>query len=300
MIKDISTEIRKFLQFLKSPKYSFSDHISLNDKYRIFTVLFFAVLILNMAVIIPLLSYVDEQFLKIESLSLFEYTIGTILLFAVIIAPVLEELVFRFPLKYERNYVFRFVDKITGRTFFSQFWKNNFSLIFYTVALLFGFAHSLNFKNDWTPLFLLLLPLLVLSQSVTGIFLGYIRLRLGFIWSVLFHMCFNLVVILIPYLIYDHAKIIDQKKPNYEIKVIGLFCKDSNISTIVHNKAGTKIFMIESTNMELQSVLDLTLERKWKLEDTQMVHFHLKSDKGITEAELVKILDQEFEIVPVK
>src|SRR5690606_33380497 len=259
MINDITKTIKAFLQFLKSPRDRFSEPINATDRYRIFTVLFFFAILINVFVIIPVLSLVDYYLLDVEHKGMQRpQTIWFMLFLAAIAAPLWEEFVFRFPLKTERNYLVLLADMIAGRPLFSSFWQRNFKIIFYLVAVLFGLIHSLNFENEWNWLFILLLPIMVLSQSVTGLFLGYIRLRLGFIWAVIFHACFNFVLITVPYLVYQNTELINIKTANYELRVEGLFCMDSDTSSITHDKHNDKIFMIKSTNTDLQFLIEAT------------------------------------------
>ncbi|MDF0720347.1 CPBP family intramembrane metalloprotease [Kaistella sp. PBT33-4] len=297
MINDITKTIKDFLQFLKSPRDRFSNRITANDRYRIFTVLFFAAILTNVFVIIPVVSLVDYYLLDVEHKGkLRPQTIWWLLFLATIAAPLWEEFVFRFPLKPERNYLVRLADKIAGRPLFSVFWQRNFRIIFYLVAILFGLIHSFNFENEWNWLFILLLPLLILSQSVTGLFLGYIRLRLGFFWAILFHACFNFVLITIPYLAYQNTELINIKTANYELRVEGLFCKDSDSMFMTYDKRNNKIFMIESNNADLQFVIDAAVDKGYDVKDDELVHFYFKSEKGLTEQELIKLLKEEFEI----
>ena len=297
MLKEITTVIQKFLQFLKSPKDRFAEPVTSTDRYRIFTVLFFAAMLLNLLVIVPLLGWVDEHVMEIEKSNMLSgFTIWFLLFIAAVFAPVWEEFVFRFPLKLERNYLVRWADKIVGKPVFSNFWNRHFAVIFYLIALLFGFVHSFNFTNEWNALFLVLLPLLILSQSITGLFLGYIRLRLGFLWAVLFHACFNFVLITAAYLSYQHTEIINDKNTNYELRIVGLFCRDSSSSYFTQNKQKDKIYLIEGTNMHLSTILNFETEQPYKIKDDPMVNFHFKSDRGMTEQELIKRLKEEFEI----
>lgn len=297
MINDITKTIKDFLQFLKSPRDRFSNRITANDRYRIFTVLFFAAILINVFVIIPVVSLVDYYLLDVEHKGkLRPQTIWWLLFLATIAAPLWEEFVFRFPLKPERNYLVRLADKIAGRPLFSVFWQRNFRIIFYLVAILFGLIHSFNFENEWNWLFILLLPLLILSQSVTGLFLGYIRLRLGFFWAILFHACFNFVLITIPYLAYQNTELINIKTANYELRVEGLFCMDSDSMFMTYDKRNNKIFMIEANNADLQFVIDAAVDKGYDVKDDELVHFYFKSEKGLTEQELINLLKEEFEI----
>ncbi|MGY8915428.1 MAG: CPBP family intramembrane glutamic endopeptidase [Flavobacteriales bacterium] len=91
-----------------------------------------------------------------------------------IMAPIIEEALFRGPLVYFRNSPF-------------------FKYVFYTSVLLFAIVHIFNFEGD-TKLYYFT-PFLIAPQLITGVFLGYIRVKLGLKWSILLHATFNTVLI---------------------------------------------------------------------------------------------------------
>lgn len=102
-----------------------------------------------------------------------------IILTAVILAPIIEEFIFRGPL-----------------TLFS---KKFFKIGFYTLAILFGYIHLFNFEI--TTKIILLSPLFVAPQIIIGLVFGYVRVRLGLLYAMLLHACYNGVLI-IPALLF--------------------------------------------------------------------------------------------------
>lgn len=113
---------------------------------------------------------IDEMF---KNLSLFQ-----ILLTGGIIAPVIEELIFRAPI-----------------TSFKK--PASFKIGFYVFAVLFGLVHLTNF--DITPNVLIAAPLLVLPQIILGAYFGFIRVKFGLIWSMLLHGCYNSILMIIGF-----------------------------------------------------------------------------------------------------
>lgn len=105
-----------------------------------------------------------------------QYPMGLVILVISVIAPVLEELLFRGPLVLFRDHV-------------------HFRYFFYASALLFGLVHIFNFEAS--PHLLYMAPILVAPQLVMGFFLGYIRIKLGLRWSILLHAAHN-TVLLVP------------------------------------------------------------------------------------------------------
>ncbi|AUC81954.1 CPBP family intramembrane glutamic endopeptidase [Lacinutrix sp. Bg11-31] len=103
-----------------------------------------------------------------------------IFLMAVIAAPIFEELFFRAPL-----------------TLFCN--KKYFKYIYYGFALLFGIIHITNYEISTT--ILIISPILISPQITLGLILGYTRIKLGFIYAILFHMLFNGILI-VPSLLF--------------------------------------------------------------------------------------------------
>jgi membrane protease YdiL (CAAX protease family) len=99
--------------------------------------------------------------------------------FAIIAAPIIEELLFRAPLRLFKN-------------------PKSFKLAFYILTLLFGFIHISNFEI--TTNVLLLAPILVLPQILLGSYLGFIRLRFGLQWSIFLHAAYNGILLCLSFI----------------------------------------------------------------------------------------------------
>ena len=170
--------IRELLDFFKRPNYKIDKELNLNQKFTILIRLALLALIisLGLGMIIGLLeSLTSIDFGKHAIDELFEeYSPGFIFLAVVILAPLVEELIFRGPM-----YLFRR--------------SKYFGIVFYLLTLAFAFYHITNF--DVTPMILYLSPLLVAPQLFIGLLLGYIRVRLGLEWAILLHALYNLLII---------------------------------------------------------------------------------------------------------
>jgi hypothetical protein len=71
----------------------------------------------------------------------------------------------------------------------------HFRFIFYLSAIAFGALHINNYNFEKH---IIILPIvLVLSQLIAGLFLGYIRLNYGIRFSILFHALNNLFFLII-------------------------------------------------------------------------------------------------------
>ncbi len=104
-----------------------------------------------------------------------ENSFFTILLIMVVVAPVLEEMIFRGPLGFFKTSPY-------------------FPFAFYCSFVLFGLIHLSNFEI--TPAVLWISPLLIAPQTLMGVFLGYIRVRLGLPWAILLHASYNGILFL--------------------------------------------------------------------------------------------------------
>ncbi|MEH6680084.1 MAG: CPBP family intramembrane glutamic endopeptidase [Sediminicola sp.] len=171
--------LKNLVKFVRSPKYRSYYNAPLALKIRIFLSLwawnlFFGVLLVStMGIVIQILD-VDMGTHANEAL-LSKYPLWGIFLLVAVIAPVLEEILFRGPLIFFRKH-------------------KNFSYFFYASAVLFGMAHLFNFQEGSHLLYLA--PLLVAPQIVMGLILGYIRIKLGLHWSILLHSAHNTVLFL--------------------------------------------------------------------------------------------------------
>ena len=105
---------------------------------------------------------------------LFEEPPLYVLFLAVILAPLLEEAIFRGPLVWFRNWTY-------------------FRWAFYLSIILFGAVHLFNFDQYEQTLWAA--PLLVAPQLFSGLVLGYTRIKMGLQYSILMHACFNAILL---------------------------------------------------------------------------------------------------------
>ena len=176
----------RLIDFLKTPEYREDPNPS--RAYRIQTclvLLFWALGIsVSLGLLIGVLGELGPWNLEEHVFdTLFEaYSPAGVLALAVIMAPVLEELIFRGPLWFFRN-------------------SGYFPLAFYAIALAFALVHLGNFPNlseVWPVSFVLVSP-----QLVIGLILGFLRVRFGLLWAIGFHMAYNAILIVPMLLLYE-------------------------------------------------------------------------------------------------
>lgn len=136
--------------------------------------------------------------------ALAEYSVWQLMLIAVIGTPLLEELIFRLPLRFQTNPIAGIARLVSPRTNPETdvllaadrraSWDKYFPYIFYGLTAAFAFVHLLNY-GDWTMGLLLVSPLLVAPQFVMGALAGFLRVRFGFWWAYGLHAGHNLVLV---------------------------------------------------------------------------------------------------------
>jgi Type II CAAX prenyl endopeptidase Rce1-like len=149
----------------------------------------------------------------------------------VVLAPLIEELIFRWPLRYSKNrvmvaavigfwvfygesYRIKSFDKIIFWIIFfvgtigiigvvnlyksqiGSFWIDNFKWVFWAFGLIFGLIHLSNYDGGWSS-FLVFWPVLCSHQIVIGLLNGYARMRYGFWYGVALHATNNMIPALI-------------------------------------------------------------------------------------------------------
>lgn len=149
----------------------------------------------------------------------------------VILGPIIEEISFRLPLKFNKLFipfsvfVFYLMIKLLNKKDFylgeytldyillqvaisimlfivlfallrikniryfieEKIYKKHFGIFFYALAFFFAFLH---YKAD--SFSLVFVTPIIISQFISGVFLGYVRMKLGFRYGVLMHMLNNL------------------------------------------------------------------------------------------------------------
>ena len=170
--------LQEIVAFLKHPVYE--EDKNTDRSYRLAFFLKLLGISVLFSIILGILINLIQKGLSLElgthaiEQAFEEFSPLFILLLAVVIAPLLEESMFRAPM-----WLFRKMKQ--------------FSYVFYVLTLIFGFYHIFNYELSTTVL--LLAPILVFPQICIGAFLGFIRVRFGFWWAVLLHACYNFLLI---------------------------------------------------------------------------------------------------------
>jgi len=169
--------LEQLRSFLKNPVYEEDKNTDPEHRQKVFVRLLIYALVINIGLgfVIGLLEPVFSLDLGTHAIdkALEEYSLPFLFFAAVILAPLMEETIFRGPMVFFR-----------GKTYFK--------IVFWLLTLLFGFYHITNFEMTTTVL--LLSPLLVLPQIIVGAILGFVRVRFNLLWAIGLHAVYNLIL----------------------------------------------------------------------------------------------------------
>ncbi|UWX56292.1 CPBP family intramembrane metalloprotease [Maribacter litopenaei] len=169
--------LEEIIQFLNKPLYKEEDSFTAGEKLKF--ILKLAVLAISASVVLSILIGLIETLFNLDLGKhamddfLENYPAIYLLLFAVIGAPVMEELLFRGPMIWFKH-------------------SKLFPFIFYLLTLGFGFMHITNYELNLQNI--ILSPILVAPQLAAGILLGFTRVKFGLIFSILLHALYNLIL----------------------------------------------------------------------------------------------------------
>lgn len=169
--------LTEILKFLKNPIYQVQSELGTNEKIKYTFKLAVLAVFFSVA-----LSFFIGGLQTIFGLEFGEhalddflenYPVIYLLFFAIIVAPFLEELIFRGPMIWFCEY-------------------KTFPYFFYALTLAFGFMHITNYEMNIQNL--LLSPILVAPQLSAGLLLGFARVKFGLMYAMLLHAIYNSIL----------------------------------------------------------------------------------------------------------
>ena len=234
-----------FFDFLKNPHEKFNETLSIKQKWEFL----FYILVLDFILVIfasAIISFIDSFLFELESDSIEEIFSNkgafSILILAALVVPFIEELLFRFFLKYERNLLFHFFDFLTKNKA-KIFWDNHF-------------MHLTNFSNT-NILFYILAPLIVLPQFIGGLTLGYTRLKLGFFWGVLQHGLYNFILFSVVLLFLNTSNLTNVNNDAYSLEITELEMGLNKPVKLITYKSENRIDSIIGNNTTVKEVAEI-------------------------------------------
>ncbi len=169
--------LQQVLQFTRNPVYEEDENQDPTYRVVILIKLILLALVISFglsAITSILESTFDLQFGRHASEDMIENLSTLAIVFlVVIVAPLLEELLFRGPLHWFRE-------------------KTTLRIALYCSIVLFGLIHLANYEDYTTHWYMA--PLLIAPQMSLGMFAGFIRIRFGLLWAMALHAGYNLLI----------------------------------------------------------------------------------------------------------
>ncbi len=146
-------------------------------------------------------------------------------------------------------------------------------------------------------MFCFIAPFLVFTQFVTGLFIGYLRLKAGFLWGFLFHALFNGILFGGSILFYHNTETIsysDTEIQKFSLHELQYRDKHSEYSEKRWDSKGN-FTEVHFNDINLKSVVDsLGIKKELKSSD-RWVDLDIVAPKGISKEKIVEILEKEYE-----
>ena len=279
-----------FISFVKKPN-DFQLKIPTKRKFSMVFSLLIIEIIFTLIIIYPILILTNKIIPLKNNDFIIPDTLDTLLvtfLLYVIVVPAIEELVLRYPLRY---------NKLFSKLITPEKWNRIFPFLVYFLATIFGFLHLTNYTNDsWK--FYAISPLIISTQLIAGFILSYIRVRLNMFYSLLYHgiwnALFGIVVSFVSLTFNDHYS---HSGKNYDIKIQEqLYFHKNKPKTLKLNKTADKIYILEAQQYLLQKISDTIYGKGKYITDEARININFKSEAGVSKEEFRKILQEKYTI----
>ena len=208
-----------FIQYIKCPTHSYGFK-KINWQEFFLLLGFYIVAVISIGMFL----FIVSLFLHVEHKNI-SLTFYERIIFAVLLAPIIEESLFRLLLVFNKRNLFYFFVMCVGlfitflvrESYFKlflfillslisiiiyfyfevikSFLVKNYRCFFYFIVVLFAVLHLFNF-NGINSHNLFVAIILVVPQIILGLILGYLRIKYGIAYSILFHAIVNLSVLL--------------------------------------------------------------------------------------------------------
>ena len=253
--------------------------LELNVKYLLY-ILFFKFTIAAL-IYFPLIYFLD----KIEPLvyeTRIDYKSNTflqVLVVTSILVPIVEEFIFRYLLRY---------NKLFSIIINKDKWNIIFKILVYTSIFIFGFVHSSNYENNST-LFYCILPILISTQLIGGVFLTFLRVRFNLLTSIVLHVSWNGLLTIIPFAITIFEKPYENSSENHTLIIEYLNYNTNKLQKFQIDSTSNRIFKIAIEEYSFNHILDSIYQYERNRDDI-LINMKMVSEKGMTKEEFKKLL----------
>ncbi|MCP1994363.1 CPBP family intramembrane glutamic endopeptidase [Flavobacterium sp. HSC-61S13] len=275
---------KEIIAFYKNPKDLRADDLSLKNNVRYILGVILIDLIF-FALIAPMLHYIFTLELIAEDISNIVYKQNTLfynIIISAVLVPLMEELIFRFPLRYNNFYRY-FVSE--------QKWNYVFKILVYLLPLIFGVVHLSNYENINIFILIALSPVLIGSQLVGGYLYTFLRVKFNFLSAVFCHISWNCILILIFIPINYLESPYEVQKGSYQ-----LYIKQSEYSTgekqvFTIDSKDNKIYNLSIKEYSINHVLDSLFNIKRNKVD-YIIDLKFQCNEGIKKEEFIKVIER--------
>lgn len=273
-----------FLSFIKKPKDLQYTGNEKAYKWKVFFTLFifnifFSLLCIGLSLIVDKIYPLEH---KLEDLDF--GPIATIFIVALFV-PFIEEVIFRLGLRRKG---------ILKKIFSEDKWAKYCSFFVYVSTISFALIHITNYKFN-SYFFLLLAPVLTLSQFVSGFIMMYLRVRFSFWIGFAFHAIWNFSAVI--FTVQDslaEVKEIQLKNEQFQLEIKKKSFFNSTTKEMIHTANIDTIYQFESKGFKLKNILNMIDSTQIKYEPlVEYIDIKFTSEKGIPTDSLLYILEKE-------
>lgn len=271
MVKNL---IDDFQRFIRNP-----EHAVLGAKFppfHVFVLIMVAHILFAAVFTLPATYLIDRHILKLKFSPDFmePSTLVMAVLTMVVFAPLLEETLFRYPLKFARGRVLK--------------------VGVYVSSVVFGLVHFINYSNR-EALFFLLIPVIFSSQLIGGLVLAYLRLKQGLRWSILAHVTFNALVLGGGILFIHGNVVLDESTDNHSLYVKEYAYLEKRPKQFTIHRTNEGIDTISVRQISLRTLLD-SIGGNGRYVDNVIVDMDFKSTEPISSDSLINLLKKQYRI----
>lgn len=274
--------LQEFIEFVKTPE---DTRCECPDSHKVRTILllllvhFTCSVFLSLPFLYLLHKYYPIQYnpISYSTNNRFDDVLGM-----AILAPIIEEYIFRYPLRYNN-----FLSKLIS----TENWNKYFKYFVYTSATCFGIVHFTNYIfSHWTLLFFI--PILTFSQIIGGMTLAYSRVKFGMKYAILQHSLWNLSLLIIVTLIYTFFNSpFKLENNNLSLSVSTHQYHEKKKQVFNMNLKGDSIYNLTVKQYSLQHAVDSIFGKDAYIVDDEIVDMTLITQKrALSKNELITTL----------
>lgn len=266
--------LQDFKRFVRNPEQALEG--STDRPFQLFAAALAADILFVASFTLPVIYLIDRYVLKLRfSPGYTEPTTLVVMILSVaVLAPILEEILFRYPLKFAR-----------GRSL---------KILIHVSSLAFGFVHLINYANR-EILFFLLSPLIFSSQLIGGFIFAYLRLKLGLRWSILSHATFNGLALGLA-ILFTHGNVtLDESTEHYTLYVKEYMYVGTEPARLDIRRTNGGIDTLLVRQASLQAVIDSLMGHGTYVDDA-IVDIDFNADTPMATDSLMNLFRKEYRI----